>query len=728
MRRKRSLLVGSLVLLIWVYAYIAQPPFMLAVSSLVYDVMLRANPDQIKSGDIVILDIDEESLAEYGQWPWERSLLADIVEKLAAEGAAVAAFDVIFVEEDRVSPIKLESEWSRRYGVPVKISGIPEHERDFDRMFATAITKVPVVLGCFLEIERPGVSNFCADNSDYRGHIYELGKLDHSWLKQSGNIRAPLQELRAGAAGEGFINVFPDRDNVVRSLPLAIACGGERIYLSLAVETCRLFAGEDKVGIIYDDIGAAGIKAVRIKDRLIPTDAGGSMTLNYRAGRFPRVSIKNFLAGTAETGAFKGKIVFIGTSAAAMQDMVATPLRSEYPGVEVHCTAVDNILSGEMIWEPRWMYHLVVIGLIIGGFLLALMVSRARALLSLLIITLAVCVSLVVSIWLLRVKGLLVNPAPLISGWLLIYLAVTIVKYREEEIARRKVREMFGTMVSSHVLKYLETTTGGFSLRGKRVSATVMFSDLTSFTAIAEKLAPEKLARLLNRYLSPMTEIIMANEGYVDKFEGDAVMAEWGVPFPMENHAERACVAVLEQLKQLRELRGELKSEFGHELRVRFGVNTGEMTAGNMGSEKRFQYTVMGDAVNLASRMESINKLYGTEIIIGAATADAVKDMFLLRHLDRVCVMGKSTAVEIYELIGHKGDVAEEKTRVVNLYTEALNLQFERCFDAAAMKLEEVFAIDPSDAPSRLLIERVRRYKDDPPPADWGGEYVWDVK
>jgi adenylate cyclase len=273
------------------------------------------------------------------------------------------------------------------------------------------------------------------------------------------------------------------------------------------------------------------------------------------------------------------------------------------------------------------------------------------------------------------------------------------------------------------VLRYLEENPGSFSLSGTRTEATMFFSDVAGFTSISESITPEQLAELLNRYLSPMTQIIMDHEGYVDKYEGDAIMAEWGVPFPMSDHASQACRAALEQMKKLEELRPVLKEEYGHELHVRMGINTGSVTAGNMGSESRFQYTVMGDAVNQASRYEGANKGYGTCIMIGESTRHAIGSEFEVRLLDLLVVKGKTHPIKVYELMGLAGEVSESRCKVRELYEQALNLHWDRRFDAAIELLEQAQEILPDEASRRMQI-RIEGYLENPPPEDWKGEFV----
>jgi adenylate cyclase len=247
---------------------------------------------------------------------------------------------------------------------------------------------------------------------------------------------------------------------------------------------------------------------------------------------------------------------------------------------------------------------------------------------------------------------------------------------------------------------------------------------VAGFTKIAESLEPAKLSQLLNHYLSPMTEIIMAREGYVDKYAGDGIMAEWGVPYPSKDHAVQACLAALEQQKKLAEIRSALKEESGFDVTVRMGINTGSVTAGNMGSNRRFQYTVMGDSVNQASRFEPANKEYGTQIIIGETTYAGAKEHLETRLLDKIVVVGKTKPIEIYELIARKGEITEQKRNVVSLYEKALRLHWGRQWDESLSCLADALGLDPEDGPCVRLRDVVASYKESPPPDSWEGEYV----
>lgn len=716
--------MGLLLLLVGVVCYYFEPDAMVQLSRRLFDRFIERQATPVQTDAVVILDIDDASLKEYGQWPWPRYHVAHMMDRLWAAGASVVIFDVIFVEPDRTSPSELYQNWTKEFGDQVAITGLTSNRWDYDAIFAKSLAGGSSVLGCFLfGSDVPLATLPAEETSFYCGSFYEKGASSHVWLPQAEGMLAPHASLIQSASGVAFINTLPDCDNIIRSTPLVYAYGPGRIYPSLALEGVRLYAAAKKVGIIYDTAGVSGIQHIQIFDGMIPTDASGRLFVNYRSDRFVRYSVNDLLAGNIAPEKLHDKIVLIGTSAAGLQDLVSTPFRSEFPGVEVHATVVDNMLAGDILREPRWMFMATVSVMIIGGLILTLLIVRSSALVSFLVMFLADVLVIVGSYWLLQGLHLVVLPVEIVGAWGLVFVGVVGVKYWQEERGRKKVRGMFGTMVSANVLKYLEANPQSFSLSGVRADATMFFSDVAGFTTISEQLEPELLADLLNRYLSPMTDLIMNRGGYVDKYEGDAIMAEWGVPFPLDDHAAQACYAALEQQDKLREVRAALKAEFGHELYVRMGLNTGQVTAGNMGSAQRFQYTVMGDAVNQASRFESGCKLYDVGIMIGESTRRAIGSKFEVRLLDLLVVKGKTLPIKVFELVALAGAVSSEKRKVLSLYEDALRLHWDRNFTRALEKLDEAISLMP-DPPSERLRVRICSYIEYPPPEGWGGEFV----
>ena len=720
--------------------FVSGPPFIQAISNYAYDALLKQVHDDPKSGRVAIVDIDEGSLGKYGQWPWPRYLIARLTDKILEAGAAVVAFDVVFAEEDRTSPRLIEEDINKHLGISISLSGIPPDLVDFDKVFAESLSKGKMILGCAMHPSDVPVAD--VDTSIDPSYVSRL--FTRSVRGQGGNISEFLMQANditvahtnlTKVGSTAFFNAKVDHDGIVRSNPLIWAFGPNRIYPAMSLEAIRLYWDEPQIRVEYDD---QGIVNIGLRDLNIPTDKAGRLVVNYRSvhedvktgfvSSFPTHSITNVLEGKLPPGALDGKIVFIGTSAVGLKDVKASPLAEHLSGVEVHATMVDNMLAGDMLSKPYWMAGVHAIVIVMMGAFLTAFIYHGRSWLSFLASVVVFFVSIQVSLYLLDKHQLVFVPVWTVLSVIIIYPVLTMIKFWEEELQKKKVRNMFGTMVSEDVLKYLENNPGSFSLTGQRAEATMLFSDVAGFTTISESLPPDRLLELLNRYLSPMTHIIMERNGYVDKYEGDAIMAEWGVPFAMDDHATQACLAAIEQMEKLDSLREPLYKEFGHRLFVRIGVNTGTVTAGNMGSHKKFQYTVMGDAVNQAARFEPANKDYLTRIIIGESTRREAGDTVEVRLLDKIIVKGKTRPIQIYELLCRKGDLNGSKGEIVKLYEEALKLHWERKWDEALALLGKALELDPEDGPSLLIRDRVRAYGQHPPHEQWQGEYVRETK
>ncbi|MBL7075976.1 MAG: adenylate/guanylate cyclase domain-containing protein [Kiritimatiellae bacterium] len=731
--------IGSVITLLCLVIFVLGLDVVDAVSDKLYDALLRQVHEQPKSGRVAIVDLDEKSLEELGQWPWPRYLTARLTERILSGSPSVVAYDVVFAEPDRTSPEQLRIDLQRNLNLLVEVKGLPADMTDYDRLLAQALSGGKTILGCFMHASPTMVAE-APDDSDplYDGSRLFLrgtaGVNINEYLTQAKDITVPIPILRKSAE-TAFFNASVDADNVVRKNPLIWAFGPQRIYPSLALEAVRLDRGLSQSMIEYDD---GGVVQLRLRDVLIPCTKSGRLVVNYRtvhenprtglASSFPSYSAADLLDGTVDSSVLSNKIVFVGTSAIGLRDLRATPLARLFPGVEVHATMVDNILAGDALSEPNWMDGAQFMAILVVGLFMTFLISRGCSWLSFLLTLLTLGLSMATAVVLLAHRQMVFVPAWTMLSTLLIYPVLTMIRFWQEEQQKQRVRNMFGTMVSRDVLRYLEANPESFSLRGERTEATVFFSDVAGFTTISEQMEPDRMTDLLNRYLTPMTDIILGHGGYVDKYEGDAVMAEWGVPFRADDHAAQACLAAIEQQERLAQLRPELKKEFGHELHVRMGINTGTVTAGNMGSDMRFSYTVMGDTVNFASRLEPTNKEYGTSILIGEATAKAAADVIEVRFLDKIVVQGKSKPVTVYELLGKRGTISDDTRKVASLYTEALHLHWERRWEDALDTLAEALGIDPDDGPSNTLRIRITGYRDDPPPEDWGGEYVRTTK
>ena len=715
--------------------FVARPELLQPLSSVTFDAFARHAARAPACDRIAIVDIDEDSLARHGQWPWSRCLLAELTDRILEAGPGVLAFDIVFAEPDRTSPHVLGSLLRERFGRQVGITGLADEFHDFDALFAGSLTNAPTILGCYMHLTDSGTEPTPTNDPHFRGHTLtraEDGTASPApWLLQSGGVTAPLPELRAAAASTAFFNATPDADNIVRTTPLLVASGPERIYGSLALEAARLLSGRANVLVEY---GSQGVQSIRVGKTRIPTDAAGRMALNFRqlntcprsgvTGSYSRFSAADILDGCTDITALEGKVVFVGTSAPGLRDLRTTPVCREFAGVEIHATALDNILSGDMLVNsPDWFPGAHAAAILLLGVGLTIGIHRGRAILSMVLTLTVVSACLVCAFLSFSRLGMVFLPTWLIVTTMLVYLTLTGLKYWEEEQHRKRLRTMFGTMVSHEVLSYMDKNPESFSLKGKKTEATMLFCDIANFTSISERLAPEQLSQLLNRYFTPMTELVMARNGYVDKFEGDLIMAVWGVPFATDDHAVQACLAALEQQQRLALLRPQLKEEFGVDVYARTGINTGTVTAGNMGSDKRFSYTVLGDAANQAARFEPANKLYGTSIIVGAATYTAARNSVEARFLDRIFVRGKSHPVDVYELLAPRGTLSQKDAEKARLYQEAWDQHAARQWDDALALLDQLLELVPDDAPAAVLHQRITTYQRDPPPSTWTGEW-----
>ncbi len=723
--KKRSLLMVGLpalmasLLLVWF-----EPAPFAGLSRQAHDSLLRVLAVPPRAGAVTMVDIDDESLARHGQWPWSRRELRRFVDNLWRQGAAVVVFDIVFPEPDRTSPWVLESAWRQEFGPGVAISGIPGEALNHDTDFAGALARGRSVLGCYFNLGAGIGSERVPADPLHRGRCFESGRPQRDRLPQGTSLIQSLPGLRASASAEASFNTLADRDNVIRRTPLLVAYGPNRLYPALALEAVRLFRRSGNIRVRYDDQLGRGVEGVDVGGIRLPTDANGCLVLNFRSEPFPRVSAWQVLAGGNVAG-ISNRIILIGTSAAGLHDLKATPLAPDVPGIEVHGTAVDNILAGDALREPRWIFFLNLLAVTLTGLALIALVAYQRAWLAFFTAAGFMALAVAVSFWALDAHRLVVSPVGVIVCTVLVYTSLTVVKYWNEERERHRLRTMFGTMVSPDVMRLMEEHPASFSLAGRKAEVTVLFSDIVNFTRIAENLDPEVLTHLTNRYLTEMTGIIMARGGYVDKFYGDAIMAVWGAPHAVADHAREACLAALEQKEKLVELNRELSAGFGCEIEIRIGINTGLVTAGNMGSRKRFQYTVMGDTVNVASRLEAANRSCGTGILIGQETWCRVKDDVEARQIGWVHVRSKSKPVLVHELLARRGELSSLQGAVCEGYGHALAAFQAHQWDEVLRLTQRVLALKTDDGPARLLRDHALLFKSNPPPEN--GEQVLEI-
>ena len=776
-----SLSITVFALFLYVFTFVGERPtpifeFIQRLELATLDTRFRYRPQRYSHPDpsIVVIDIDQRAQEVLGRWPFSRTNFAKTLDILHDDGAKVVGFDITFSKPDQsAAPIRalwaeLEARRKRGDSVDAKLSA--EVQRlaasfDADKQFAASIQKFgPVVLGnyfLFTEADLRGMEASALDayanqiaffayppahplhpESQKQEKAGMLEAFANTNLLPQG-AEANLDQLTSALNGDyswtGFFNAPPDADGIVRRASLVLPYGRTKnpdewdIYPSLDLMTARAYLGPpaQDMNLIY---GPQGIVEIRFgKALLLHPDGRGQMMINYQgpASTFAHYSIVDVLQKTFPPGAFQGKIILIGATATGIGDLRGTPYGgTTYPGVEIHANVIDNILN------ERFLKH---------GFRQAL----ADVLLILFFgIPMGIWMALVSPRWMwfgvsLLVPMVAVNFWAFLHGWWLNLLVpaltlstnvllVSLYRSLFEEKEKRRVRTAFGQYLSPEVIRRLLVNPQ--LVEPKKTDITVMFSDIRGFTTISEKLDAQELAGFLNQYLSDMTGLVFEHHGTLDKYIGDAVMAFWGAPFEEPGHAARGCQTALKMMDRVREMQKKWEAEGKPHLDIGIGLNTGVASVGNMGSVLRYGYTALGDTVNLSSRLEGLNKDYGTHILVNETTYAAAKDEgFVFRELDLIRVKGKLQPVTIYELIGRAGQnsvygTPEDGHARISLFQQARELYRKRAWAEAQKTFQMILDKWPDEGPSRTYWKRCQDYLFDEPSSGWDGVFTMTHK
>ncbi len=722
-------------------AFLTGFPFFHHIELQTLDLRMAARGPLKPGGETVIAALDEKSLARLGRWPWPRKTLADLVDRLAEGGAKVIVFDMVFAEPDAniaLSTLDTLAAEIRSKGIfQGTLNMLIDRKRaaaDMDEALAESIRRAgTVTLGYFFHFQNEDTpetlahitsEKIAAQTQSIETSRYPMVSVsdgaDDRFVPRAFAPEANIGLLSAAASRSGFFNTMPDSDGSNRWAPLVIAFG-ESYYLPLAVAAVCAYEDQAPPSLTVEPYG---VSAVRIGKRLIPTDESGRLLINYLGPpqTFPHYAISDILDGVSPPDAFRGKIVLVGATAAGIYDLRVTPFSSVFPGVEMHATIIDNILHGRFLLHSSLMRFFDICAIVFFGLALGFAVSRLRPLpgfsaaLGLMVLFAAanMLAFFKLSAWLNLVYPL--------ATMVLIYLALTVISYFREERDKKKIRGAFQYYLTASVITEMLKNPSKLKLGGEKKELTVVFSDIRGFTTISEKLPPEDLVGLLNEYLTAMTEQVFAYDGLLDKYIGDAVMAVFGAPVNQTDHARRACLTALAMIRELDRLKNTWQEEGRPVFDIGIGINSGEMIVGNMGSKMRFDYTVMGDAVNLGSRLEGLNKQYGTRILISEYTYAAIKNEFCARELDRVRVSGKAAPVTVYELLGEKKDAAGLENWLDGFAT-ALALYRQRRWDEAIIAFEQILQFRRDDFAAGLFADRCRTLKIHPPEENWDGVF-----
>jgi adenylate cyclase len=744
---RAPILVALLVLLNALLLRIADPPVLNRLRDIAFDNYQRLQPrERPADSPVRIVDIDEAALAEYGQWPWPRTLLATLVEKLAEKGAAVIAFDVVFAEPDRTSLGQVVK------GLPddalsAELRRLAEKAPDNDKIFAAAIKAAGnVIVGFGFDAKGqsapPRRFSGVAHNSG-EGNPKSVSQLISQFIPQQTGAVKTIDVLELAAKGNGSVTTEVD-SAIVRQVPMLFRLAGQRdedLFPALSIETLRVVQGASTYLVRwsgaqgFESFGArTGVGAVRVGDVSVDTDASGRVAL-YDTGHLPDrfVSARDVLKDIVPAEKIDSHIVFIGTSAVGLKDLRNTPLQSSVPGVEIHAQIVEQILSKSYLERPDYADGAEFLYLAAIGLVFVILIPRLKAGTMFLVAALFIAIGIAVP-WLAFTRiHLLFDPIYPPVTLAAIYITGSALSFMRAERDRREIRGAFNLYLSPDQVEAVVRNPELLALGGEQREITVMFTDVRGFTRISEQFDPQGLTRFMNRLLTPMTGLIQERRGTIDKYMGDAIMAFWNAPVDVPDHARQACETTLAMQARLVELNAEWKVEAEAEGRphipvaIGIGLNTGQATVGNFGSTQRLQYSCLGDEVNLASRLEGLCKTYVVGIVVGENTWRQASDLAMV-ELDLVMVKGKTEPERIYGLVGDVSAAAQPEFNTLVDRQEAFLLlyrtgAFAECLPVLAECAEAAQALGWRQGYYEMMRERVDGLIDDSPP-DWNGVYV----
>ncbi|MGD2130462.1 MAG: adenylate/guanylate cyclase domain-containing protein [Lysobacterales bacterium] len=709
-------------------------PYVDQVEKLLYDTRVRLSAPGGIDDRIVIIAIDEPSLAEQGHWPWTRDKLALLVRQLFNYKTAVVGFDVLFAERDESADVDMLRDLASNKADAAFVKRLNELEKelDRDRVFADSLSAGPVILGYFFDTNEK--TAYKTGQLPYPAFDLHKSMMDSVFIPHAYGYTSNLPELMDAAYGAGFIdNPLIDPDGVVRRAPL-LQEYDLSVYESLSLSMAATYFNDITLPVFVDASSWMGdyppLEGLELHGERIPIDPQGAVLVPYRgpAGSFRYYSAADVIAGRLEDPkALEGKIALIGATAPGLEDLRSTPFGSIYPGVEVHANVVAGILDNSFRWEPAYTAAAEMITVIVFGLLSSLLLPILSPGISTLITFSLTSAALGVNFYLWEVEGHVLPLAMTLYTLFAIYTMNILFGYLFEARARSHMDSLFGQYVPPDLVREMSRDPEHYSLASEKRELSVLFTDIRGFTTISEGLDAGDLSTLMDEYLTPMTRIVHESEGTIDKYIGDAVMAFWGAPVHHPHHADQAVAAGMAMLKALDVLNIDFAKKGWPEIRIGVGVNTGPMSVGNMGSRFRRAYTVLGDAVNLGSRLEGLTKAYGVSFLVSETTAHSA-GRFAYREIDKVRVKGKAKPVTILEPLGLDEEVPQEVKDRARSFQHFLFLYRSKSWDQAEEMLKRLQEEDPDCMLYQLYYERIELFRENPPEEGWDGTFTHQTK
>jgi adenylate cyclase len=724
--------VCILLLLALVPLRIADPPPIEELRLRTFDLFQVMRPREQTMRPVVIADIDEASLKEVGQWPWPRTVVADLVTRLRQSGAVAVGFDIVFAEPDRMSPaVAVGSFRGLDDETREKLAALPSN----DTVFADAIKRAGgIVVG---QAGAPAPAPRDDAEARLQTGFAIRGPDPRPFMVTFPGLLRNIPPIEQAAAGRGLFSINPEHDGIVRRVPVVMDAQ-DNVVPSLTMEMLRVVS---RAGAILIRTDQAGIRSVAVPGLEVPTDKNGQFWVHFNRHDPARyVSAADVLNGRAPADRFRGRLVLVGTSAVGLLDIKTTPVEPAMPGVEVHAEILENVLTKSLLASPGYAIGAEIIAAVVFGLAIIIAAPMLPAAIVVALGAILIAGLIGISWYFFVAHHLLIDfTYPLISCWL-IYLVLTFVNYFREQQQRQQIRSAFGFYLSPPLVEQLARSPEKLVLGGEERRMTILFSDVRGFTSISEhyKDDPQGLTQLMNRFLTPLTNAIIERKGTIDKYIGDAIMAFWNAPVDDGEHEANACDAALEMLARAEVLNGELKREAEASggvympLRIGIGLNSGPCVVGNMGSDFRFNYSVLGDTVNLASRLESRTKDYRLSLVIGSRTAERAKEKFATMEIDLIQVKGKKQPELVFTVLG-RAEVAEDPrcNELRDLNTQMLAAYRKQQWDEAERLIERCRKVAGNfgvDGLYEMYLERIAVYRAEPPPPDWTGVYEAESK